>query len=148
MQAMPSAPAPDELARWLLAAEGGAHVTPEELALAVQTYERLRAHLAIYLGSQGFDALWARALQLARRTVPWKGDADPSAAPASPHRLEIAARGRDAAETHAVLLAIFTQFLALLFTFIGADLGFRLLHQCWPALPAPTVRAHTEESQS
>lgn len=145
---MPGPPSPfEELARWLLSYDGRADDTPEQRVMAaVHTYERLRAHLSTFLGPQGFDALWARALHLVRRVFPWD-DIDVVAAHPSLHRLDVVVRGRGVAEAHAVLVALFTQFLTLLFTFIGADLGFRLLQQHWPALPVPSVNTPGEEAQ-
>jgi hypothetical protein len=148
MRGTPPAPEPEELAGWLLASEGGGHDDLEELTMgAIHTYERLRAHLSIFLGLQGFDALWVRALHLVRRTFPWDDTGVMSAVSLSPHCLDTVVRGRNAAAAHDIFLAVFTQFLALLFTFIGADLGCRLLHQHWPALPTPTANEQGEEAQ-
>lgn len=139
---------PEELARWLLETEGGARTTlAEQTMVAVHTYERLRAHLAVFLGLQGFDALWARALHVGRRAFPWDEGDVASAEPPSRHRLDIIVQARDVGEAQVVLVAVFSQFLALLFTFIGADLGFRLLQQRWPTLPAPTANKRGEEAQ-
>lgn len=148
MRGMPPGPEPEELARWLLITEGGAHNTLEEQTMvAVHTYERLRTHLAVFLGLQGFDALWVRALHVGRRAFLWDDSDAVSAEPLSSHRLDTIVRGRSAIEAHDILLAIFSQFLVLLFTFIGADLGFRLLQQRWPALPASTTNERGEEAQ-
>ena len=43
-------------------------------------------------------------------------------------------RGADTAETNTRLLAAFANFLALLFSFIGEDLGTRLIYTAWPDL--------------
>jgi hypothetical protein len=138
-------PTPEEIARWLLSA-ATAQDTPEELTMAaIQAYEQLRVHLATFLGPQGFDALWIRALHLVRRSFSWEHTAVPSAVAPAAHLIDLAVRGRDTAEAHAVLLAIFSQFFTLLFTFIGANLAFRLLRQRWPALPVATVGAPDAE---
>ena len=64
----PTPPAPEELARRLLAYEAGEKTSPEELAAAGErAYLRLRERLAVLLGATGFDALWARAMHLAQR---------------------------------------------------------------------------------
>src|SRR5690348_5116876 len=61
-------PAPTELARRLLTDEAGEHQSPEEVAAAAtRAYERLRERLTVFLGQQGFDSLWARAMYLAQR---------------------------------------------------------------------------------
>ena len=63
---LPTPPAPAELARRLLTDEAGEHQSPEELAaVAIHAYERLRERLTVFLGQQGFDSLWARAMYLA-----------------------------------------------------------------------------------
>jgi len=148
MRRTPPGPEPEELARWLLITEGGAHNTLEEQTMvAVHTYERLRTHLAVFLGLQGFDALWARALHVGRHAFPWDDSDGISTVPRSQHRLDIVLQGRDAVEAPEVLLAIFSQFLVLLFTFIGADLGFRLLQQHWPTLLELTANERGEEAQ-
>ncbi len=141
-------PKPEELARWLLSYDDTADDTPEGITMAaVHIYEQLRTYLSIFLGPQGFDALWARALHLVRRAFPWE-DMDEVASARPPlHRLDSVVRGRPVDETRTVLLTIFTQFLALLFIFIGADLSFRLLQQHWPALPVPPISVPGEEAQ-
>ena len=48
--------------------------------------------------------------------------------------------GRNAEEIQPVITAAFTVFIDLLFTFVGADLGFRLLQQIWPELPGTEPR--------
>ena len=137
-------PTAEELARWLLANEVGERRSHEELTMAaLRTYEHLRDHFAVFLGNQGFDALWTRALHLARRTFPWESR-DPTIDTSTPqHILQTATDGRDADEAQKVLLTIFRHFFTVLFSFIGADLGLRLLRQQWPAL---MVSEHVEET--
>jgi hypothetical protein len=95
----------------------------------------LRAHLAVFLGEQGFDALWRRATHLARQKFhTWEDAVDDEPSPALPPGLCGILRG-DATEAHARLIAAFASFIALLFTFIGEDLGVRLIYQAWPDLP-------------
>lgn len=121
----------EELAHWLLANEPGAHGSHEELTMAaVRLYQQLHDHLAVFLGQQGINALWARAVHLARRSFPWDATGTHEAG-AVQHTLSAAVHGRDLAEAHAVLVAIFTHFFTMLFSFIGADLGFHLLQQRW-----------------
>lgn len=137
-------PTAEELARWLLANEVGERRSHEELTMAaVRIHEHLRDHLAVFLGNQGFDALWARAIHLARRAFPWESH-DPTIDTSTPrYVLQTATNGRDADEARTVLLTIFTHFFTVLFSFIGADLGLRLLRQHWPAL---MVSEHVEET--
>jgi hypothetical protein len=142
----PTPPLSEKLARRLLSSEAGNHPSPEELAaVTAEAYTRLRARLAVFLGEQGFDALWRRAIQLARREFhAWDDAAGEEPSATLPPGLHGAVRGGDAAEAHARLIAAFASFIALLFTFIGEDLGVRLIYQAWPDLPPDAADAHAE----
>lgn len=115
-------PRPEVVAHWLLAHE--AAVLPRahaDATAADQVHAQLRAGLVVFLGPTGFDSLWARAQQLAQLPVP---------APA-----EAAVIPPDASGGPAAPAVVLINFIALLFTFVGAVLGVRLLRQVWPALP-------------
>ena len=142
----PTPPLSDKLARHLLRSEAGDHPSPEELAaVTAEAYTRLRARLAVFLGQQGFDALWRRAIHLARREFhAWDDAAGEEPSPTLPPGLYGAMLGGDAAEAHARLIAAFSSFIALLFTFIGEDLGVRLIHQAWLDLPPDAADAHAK----
>ena len=139
-------PAPTELARHLLTDEAGERQSPEELAAAAaRAYERLRERLTVFLGQQGFDSLWARAMYLAHRQFrAWDEIAGEKSSDTLPPGLHAAASGRGSAETREILIAAFASFIALLFTFIGEELGFRLIRQLWPDLPPGEADANTE----
>ncbi len=132
----PLPPLSEQLARRLLRAAAGESSSPEDLAVpATVTYVRLRTRLAVFLGDQGFAALWWRAIALARRAFPaWEDNAADETS-SLPPGLHSALHSGSATETYACLLATFTNFLALLFTFIGEDLGTRLIYKAWPDLP-------------
>jgi hypothetical protein len=135
----------EKLARRLLRSEAGEHPTAEELAaVATAAYTRLRVHLAVFLGEQGFDALWRRATHLARQEFPWDDAADSDPSPALPPELCGILRGGDATAAYPRLIAAFASFIALLFTFIGEDLGVRLIYQAWPDLPPDAADAPAE----
>jgi hypothetical protein len=144
----PTPPLSEKLARRLLRSEAGDHPSPEELAvLAAGAYTQLRTHLAVFLGEQGFDALWQRAIHLARREFrAWVDVASEEPSPTLPPGLHGAVCGGDAAETHARLIAAFASFIASLFTFIGEDLGARLIYQALPHLPPDAADAHAQEA--
>ena len=129
-------PAPEALARWLLTHEAGTNPTPEAVAAAAERVQaRLREGLAVFLGQTGFDSLWARALYLAQRTSSGTAQGDGGAGGRSPDPESRApVSERDAAETQDVPLATLASFIALLFTFVGAALGVRLIHHVWPEL--------------
>ena len=122
---------PDDVTHWLLAAEGD-QSPAAFLATAESVHARLRTGLSVFVGQSGFDAIWARAvLQVARSAAGAGEDALMLRAPGWPDALS----GRTVDEIRSVVAAAFTSFIGLLFTFVGAELGFRLLYQVWPELP-------------
>jgi hypothetical protein len=139
-------PVPAELARLLLAAEGGENTSPEELAaVGERTYIKLRARLTVLLGATGFDALWARAMHLAQPMFRSEGDTQvKDALSPSTSGLHAAVRGRDAAAVQHNLVVALASVMTLLFTFIGAELGFRFICQIWPDLLPDAAESHTE----
>ena len=98
---------------------------------AFRSCEKLRVHLAIFLGEAGFSALLSRALALAAAEVPWlravraKTDGPLEGLEDLQTKLD-----RDEfLEGGVVLLA---QLLGLLVTFIGGNLTVRLVREIWP----------------
>ena len=138
-------PAPEELARRLLTQEAGTSLGAEELAAAAERiHARLRQSLGVYLGQSGFDSLWTRAMRLAQVTVPF-GSSDGAAAPATGFQAVV--RGRNTGEARTALIAMFASFIGLLYTFVGASLGLRLIGQVWPKLFAGDRGTHMGEVQ-
>ena len=141
---MKTPPVADVLAHQILRHASGADESPAAfLAAAESAHGQLRAGLAVFFGQAGFDALWVRALALASQS-PAGGDAAGAdalmlRAPDWPDALS----GRTAHETRSVVVTAFTSFIDLLFTFVGVELGFRLLHQVWPELPLDTPGTRT-----
>lgn len=128
-------PAPEELVRRLLTYEAGEYQTSEELAAAAErTYLGLRERLTVFLGPHGFDSLWARAMLLAGQKLHVAGTEGDIAFQTQLPGTRAAVRERKPSEVYDMVIATFASFVALLFTFIGADLGFRLLLQAWPEL--------------
>jgi hypothetical protein len=143
----PPSPHPDTLAQWLLAHEAGDDHTPEAwVTAAAQVHARLRAGLMVFLGQAGFDSLWARALHLAQPPVPARVGPTAGSLPPLLPDAQAAWQDHDAAAARTALGAPVARFIALLFTFVGADLGVRLLHTIWPALPLGTSAPHTSEA--
>jgi hypothetical protein len=127
---------PEGLARRLLTYEAGAHQTSEELAAAAERmYLRLRARLSVFLGPHGFDSLWARAMVLEGQILPDAGSDGGSVLPPSLQGLQASVRERTRSEGEAMVVAAFASFISLLFTFIGPDLGLRVLRLVWTELP-------------
>lgn len=144
----PTPPAPEELARWLLAAEAGETTSPEEAAaVGERAYLRLRERLAVLLGPTGFDALWARAMHLAQQKFRSGGDAAAEGSlPTRTYGVHAAMRGRDSAAVQHNLVVAFASFITLLFTFIGEELGFRFIRQIWPDRPLDAADSRTKEA--
>jgi hypothetical protein len=146
----PTPPAPDELARWLLAYEAGAKKSPEELAAAGErAYLQLRKRLAVLLGATGFDAMWARAMHLAKPK--FRSEDDTAANESFPtqasraDRLHAAVSGHGSDAVQHNLVIVFASFITLLFRFIGEELGLRFIRQIWPELPLDAAASHAEE---
>jgi hypothetical protein len=122
---------------------------PEAVAEAGErTWERLRRRLIVLIGPEGFDALFARALALARADYPVLADVRYDAAE------EYGLTGlRESAPEHPpsdirdALVAVTAHFLAVLVRLIGADLVVRLLREAWPELPPKDVELHGETNE-
>jgi hypothetical protein len=130
----PARPSPREVAIWPLSPRDGHDQSAELCIVAAEAaYERLSTRLVVSLGQLGFDALWARAIQLAlRQATP----ADTPTGDRERHDLAVRAlvSGRGAAPTRDLLVEVFTNLLSLLVSFIGEDLMFHVFYQLWPAL--------------
>jgi hypothetical protein len=119
------------VAHWLLAHEAGDVPRADVDATAAdRVHAQLRTGLVVFLGSTGFESLWARAEHLAPPAVP------PMRAAVIPPD------ARDVDMDHA---AVLTSFITLLFTFVGTALGVRLLRQSWPALPLDAADLNTSD---
>lgn len=128
-------PTPEGLARRLLAGEAGEYQTSEELAAAAErAHARLRERLSVFLGPHGFDSLWGRAMLLAGQKLHPAGSEGALALDTPLHGLQASVRDCKPSEVYDLVSTAFASFIALLFTFIGADLGLRLLRQVWPEL--------------
>jgi hypothetical protein len=149
----PQEPTPavtEALARRLLAAEAGEATSPEALATAGErAYHRLRERLALVLGTNGFDALWARAMRLAQPNFrPADDTAAEESFPTHVSRadgLQAAVGGRDSDAIQHNLVVVFASFITLLCTFIGEELSLRFIRQLWPDLPPDLAASRTEE---
>jgi hypothetical protein len=96
--------------------------------------EKLRLHLATFLGRTGFHTLLSRSLALSMAEVPWlcavHVRADDSLAGLEEPHAQLAPG--EFYEGEVVLLA---QLLGLLVAFIGEKLTLRLVSEVWPELP-------------
>ena len=128
------APKQKQFARRLLACEvalGKPAVTGDSAAFRV--CEKLRGPLGKLMGIGGFRSLLSRALVLASAEVPWLR--------ALQIRTDASLEGLDAPEVKLDSrvfaegeIALVSQLLGLLVTFIGPLLTVQLLHDIWPKL--------------
>ena len=130
----PAPTPPAVLARQLLAHEAEGRQQPEALAEAAdRACQRLRQRLESLTGLVGFNTLFARALNLATAEFPGLDaltvEQRPDACLAG---VRAFAAAHEPAEAGAGLAAILANFIGLLVTFIGEDLGLRLVRQAWP----------------
>jgi hypothetical protein len=99
----------------------------------IRVCEKLRPHLATLMGSAGFQALFSRAVAVAKPEVGWlrwvQVKADGSLEGVD--ELEAQVSPEEMTEGCVVLLA---QLLGLLVAFIGEDLTFRVVRELWPKL--------------
>jgi hypothetical protein len=96
--------------------------------------EKLRLHLATFMGKTGFHTLLSRSLALSTAEVPWlrtvRAKADDSFEGLEELQAQLA---RDEFfDGEVVLLA---QLLGLLVAFIGEKLTVRLVREVWPKVP-------------
>ena len=96
--------------------------------------EKLRLHLATFLGKTGFHTLLARSLALSTAEVPWLG-AVRARADDSLDGLEAPQAQLDPQEFSEGEVVVLSQLLGLLVAFIGEKLTLRLVREIWPDLP-------------
>lgn len=105
-----------------------------QIPAAFRSCEKLRLHLATFMGNTGFHTLLARALTLAAAEVPWlRAVRVKAGGPLEGlEALQAEIAPDEFVEGGAVLLA---QLLGLLVTFIGENLTLRLVREIWPKVP-------------
>jgi hypothetical protein len=125
------------MARNVLAQETEATHLPEAGAhAAVLAAEKLRLHLTRLVGVAGYHALLARALSLAKAEASWLGA---FVERASQQDAQVALEGE---------IALLSQLLGLLVTFIGEALTLRLVRDIWPEASLNAGNTGTEETLS
>ena len=96
--------------------------------------EKLRVHLATFMGKTGFHTLLARSLALSIEEVSWlcavRARADDSLE--GLEELQAQLGPKEFSDGEVVLLA---QLLGLLVAFIGENLTLRLVRDVWPEIP-------------
>ena len=132
-------PSMQALAKRLLSLEGrppGA--TDDDRGEAVRVLDHLGIALGLFAGSVGFNSLVRRALALASADYPALGQVSVKA--------NGSLEGLEQVSGDAVL-AIITQFLGLLATFIGEPLTLGLVRDAWPdaSLDTSKIRGQLHE---
>ncbi len=148
---MANAVAPDiaRLARRLVLAEAQGLDRPDALVAACErAWERLRRRLIVLIGPMGCDALFARALALARSDHPMLTGVTADTANGSGLA---GVRGRlpegEPTDVLAALMAVLVHFLAVLVRLIGADLVVRVVREIWSELPPKETDLHEETNE-
>jgi hypothetical protein len=95
--------------------------------------DKLRPHLATFMGKTGFRALLSRALALAGLEIPWLRALQVNAEGSLEGLPELKAQvgSTEMAEGGVILLA---QLLGLMAAFIGENLTLKVVSELWPKL--------------
>jgi hypothetical protein len=96
--------------------------------------EKLRPHLATFMGAVGFQALLSRALVLTNAEVPWLRSVHVRA-DGSFEGLDELGTQVDPKEIFEGCVVLLAQLLGLLVAFIGEDLTLHLTREVWPKKP-------------
>ena len=110
--------------------------TPSETKTppAFQVCEKLRVHLATFMGNAGFRELLSCALPRAKAEVPWLGAVHVKADGALEGLEELHAK-RNPDELFEGGVVLVAQLLGLLVAFIGENLTLRFVREVWPEVP-------------
>jgi hypothetical protein len=130
-------PAHHDLARWLVTTEMGAAAgSLLGSAAAGRVFARLSQRLSQLITSVGTEALLRRSVHLSRTEFPFleAAQAGPSTEPLIDKLRETAAT-LDPSQADEAFVTVLATLIALLESFIGKDLTFRLLRDIWPGLP-------------
>jgi hypothetical protein len=125
------------LAEWLVTTEmGAASGSLAFSAAAGRVFEKLSQRLSQLITSVGSDALLRRAVHLSRADFPFLDgpQTTPNTEPVI-DKLRKAAVTVDPGQADRAFVTVLGTLIALLESFIGKDLTFRLLRDTWPDLP-------------
>ncbi len=102
----------------------------DDVAAAGRVFQKTFALLSPILGPEGTGALFARSAQLASRSFPSLGDADPG--DGSPVEALVARLRPSPGTSSEAAIAVCAHLLSLLETLIGERLTSQLLRGAWP----------------
>ena len=123
-----------DLAKRILAQEAGNLRTPQDvLAAAVAVCRKLYLEIGQFVGTEGFRALFARALHLARAEFSFLEAVQVGECSDDEYLVGMAdvVSQRDTEEITEAIAAVLGGFFDLLSTFIGDDLALRMIHRRW-----------------
>lgn len=118
------------------------------VAASARAWERLRRRLIVLIGPMGCDALFARALALARLDHPMLAGVTAETANGS-GLADVRGRLPEGELTDALdaLMAVLAHFLAVLVRLIGADLVVRVVREIWSELPPEEMDLREETNE-
>lgn len=125
------------LARQLLAREGGDGKDPEQVVPAAEAvFRKLGQPLSLLIGRGGFHSLLARAINLSASEFPLLvGIQGETLKEDSLQGVRASLPGRAPTEVNEALVDVVANLVWLLVTFIGRDLALWVVEQAWPDLP-------------
>ena len=132
---MPGAANGRDLAKRLLAREGGNLRTPQDVLTAAEAVcRKLYLEIGQFVGTDGFKVLLARALHLARAEFSFLEVVQVGEFSNDQYLVGIAdaVPQREIEEITEGIAAILGGLFDLLFTFIGEDLAMRMIYRRWP----------------
>ncbi|AUX39585.1 uncharacterized protein SOCE26_009790 [Sorangium cellulosum] len=144
--------APDEriqaLSRWIMEREVAGREAPADVAEGIEgAFRRLYQVMSTVIGPVGFQAVLTRAVHLTRRASPGLGACDVTCGETVVMKgLSGVIEREGAAGAIAAAAALLGNVVALLSSFIGEDLTFRLLRRGWTGLPGGGEGSGAEES--
>lgn len=143
-------PSLEDFARRLLMHEAGGRQRTEDLAGAMErACQALYIRLTPLLSAAGVNALVGRAIALAAREFPSLATIGAMKAPdCSLDGLRAALDEQSPSAAADAVVAILGNFLWLLVTFIGENLGLRKVHEAWPDVPFTPPEASPGKARS
>ena len=121
--------AAENLARRILACEADKGDHPQVHAVS-RAVEKLHPYLTKYVGVAGFHALLVRALAMAKAQIPWLASLQVKA-DGTLEGFDAAAQMRDADDAGKGGLALLTELLGLLVTFLGEAITLHMVQEVW-----------------
>ncbi|XXY45770.1 hypothetical protein WME91_37790 [Sorangium sp. So ce269] len=136
------------LSRRIIERELAGREDPADIAAGIEgAFRRLYEVISTVIGPIGFQAVLARAVHLTRRTDPGFGACDVTCGETVVMKgLSGMIEREGATQASAAAVALLGNVIALLCSFIGEDLTFRLLHRGWTGLPGGGEVSGAEEA--